>query len=118
LEVHSSLASFPHFQSKVARIAEARLFAGGAAMSDYKEYLGYVEFRLDDVIYELGLRELPTRELQGTWSCQLCSGTGSSSDATLDRELALEFAKIEARKHHKTCVQKTQLHARNRSSHS
>ena len=73
-------------------------------MNVYKEYIGCVEFHIDGVLYELSLRELEMRQLQGTWNCHACSENGATSETNIDREIAIGLAKAEAKKHHRICT--------------
>ena len=50
-------------------------------MSDYKEYIGAIEFPLDDALYEIGLRELRAGDFLGTWECTACRICGVAKEA-------------------------------------
>jgi hypothetical protein len=67
---------------------------------EFKEYLGAIEFTLDEVTYDIGLRELESGCFQGTWTCHLCDICGTSANPTDTKEAAIEMGKFHASKHH------------------
>jgi hypothetical protein len=68
-------------------------------MASFKEYLGTIEFPVDDVLYEVGLREEAER-LRGLWTCTCCRYTHATADLRPTSSEAIELAKLELLKHH------------------
>ena len=66
----------------------------------FKDYLGAVEFSLDKLIYEIGVREYKSGVFKGTWTCPLCGVCGISANAITTPKAAIELGKFLAAKHH------------------
>ncbi len=69
-------------------------------MATFKEYLGTIEVPIDEVLYEVGLREEGER-LRGIWSCTSCQSTHVAAELRPTSSEAIELAKLEVSKHHK-----------------
>lgn len=68
-----------------------------------KEYLGAIEFSFDNLVYDIGLRELKSGAFLGTWACPACSICGISGNPASRKEAAIELGKFNAAKHHDKC---------------
>ncbi len=68
-------------------------------MATFKEYLGTIEVPVDEVIYEVGLRE-ETERLRGLWSCTYCHCTHVTAELRPTNSEAIELAKRELMMHH------------------
>jgi hypothetical protein len=70
-------------------------------MVRFKEYIGTIEFEVEDALYEIGLREEDDRGLRGIWTCVTCGKSGVTSMLMPTTTEALELAKVELMQHHR-----------------
>ena len=70
-------------------------------MSDeFKDYLGAIEFEVDGVQYEIGLRQEHLRCLRGLWTCMRCGTKDATTELKSTEGEAIELAKVELKRHH------------------